>query len=190
MSREQRALSVTATLRDRLKKDTDDVHRRLDDAVSELDLSQPEQYRLFLATNADAYGAVLSALPRKSALATQIAGLRSLMLTDLHALTGEHHRSAHKSPAQTAHPLGVQYVLAGSHFGKRVLTKRWSKSADPRVLAAGSFLHNDVLGALWPLTLSALEKINPQDDEANVIVRSAASTFDIFYAGLRDYHRG
>jgi hypothetical protein len=58
------------------------------------------------------------------------------------------------------------------------------------VLAAGSFLHNDVLGALWPVTLSALEKISPQDDEANVIVRSAASTFDIFYASLRDYHRG
>ena len=174
-------------MRERLKQETDAVHRRLDDAFSLLDLSNPEDYRVFLAANADAYRAVLDALPPENALAETIGGLHALLLGDIAALTGEaHRRQLHKTP-DTPHSLGVQYVLAGSHFGKRVLTKRWSKSQDARVLAAGAFLANDVLPAMWPTTLKMLDDIDPKNDEANVIVYSAHGTFSIFHDSLNQH---
>lgn len=169
-----------------LKTRTDPTHRRLDDAFGHVNLATFSGYALFLRVHERSYAALSEMAHADRALSTLVSAVHPLLQQDLKSLGIKAH-AAHATGAVPAlHPLGVRYVLAGSHFGKRVLLKRWSRSEDVRVLRAGTYLDSDLLRDDWPSVLSALSYVPPDAPDADAIVDSALWTFNLFGTCLKD----
>jgi heme oxygenase len=85
-------------------------------------------------------------------------------------------------PPVLRNDLGAAYVLAGSHFGKAILTRRWETSQDAEVKQAGQFLHSDTLKQAWTPTLAALEGLS----EARLadVASSACDTFSLYLSAF------
>jgi len=118
------------------------------------------------------FAALPSDLSPPSLLRELAADIQSLGKQPLH-----YNRS---SAATTAAPLGLIYVIAGSHFGAKTLLKKWRVSNDPVVLSAGKFLSDRRLAEYWPGFLSRLNAISPKSSKADNIVRGAQTAFNIF----------
>ena len=168
-------------LRGVLKRATGASHADVDALYSTLDLTLRGDYTRFLASNLSA----LSALPRAAFHQTLIDHIAQ-SIADLQADLGE---LGDKSPPVAAinhdlAPIGVQYVLAGASFGKRVLKARWARSQDQTVLRAGRYLTSKSNEALWQEFLSWTKLARPDSAEEVVIVGSANATFELFKASF------
>ncbi|MEL6914542.1 MAG: biliverdin-producing heme oxygenase [Pseudomonadota bacterium] len=130
-----------------LRDATGEDHRRLDALVADLDLGTEAGLVPFLRANALAYGALLPADP---ALHGHVSRRLALIDTDLAALGAGRPASmdALAAPAQAA-ALGFRYVIAGSALGGTVLARIHAGGGNARVLAAGRFLGDTELMALW-----------------------------------------
>jgi len=176
-------------VRDVLKKQTDPTHRRLDDAFSEINLATMAGYALFLRTHYLAYSALRSPASCDAALSKTVVEAQSHLEADLSCLGVDAANPPPRSTVPRLHAFGIHYVLAGSHFGKRVLLKRWSRSEDSRVLQAGAYLNSDILREDWKPVLGALECVTPDSTEAAEIIDSAEWTFDLFGTCLKEAAR-
>lgn len=140
-----------------LRAATDDVHRELDDLLSQLDLSDPADYATFLKVQARAVPAVEGALTA-SGLDELVegwsGGRRSRALeADLAAL-GE------PLPPPAATPkidgigelLGTAYVLEGSRLGGRALKQRVGEGLPV------SFLSHSEKSDTWLTVVAALDR--------------------------------
>jgi heme oxygenase len=172
-----------------LKQKTDPTHRRLDDAYGQIDLASFAGYALFLRAHTLSYGILAAKDFADPALSTSVRAVHALLSRDLDVLRVENDAQT-DSMAEIhfdtpLHPLGVHYVLAGSHFGKRVLLKRWSRSDDARVLAAGAYLDTNILSDDWPSVLEALVEIPENTPEVDAVIDSALWTFNLFGSCLK-----
>lgn len=166
--------------RSQLRIKTHAHHQRVDDLYSQLNLSERDDYKYFLKSHFIAFSALKSVAWRDAVLQTYIADSRDLLELDLKKLNAD----VLRLPALTYKPddctMGVEYVLAGSHFGQRVLVNRWSSSSDELTLSAGAYLKSTSAQALWKRFIQRLEINAPSDAEKSVIINSACSTFDLF----------
>lgn len=169
-----------------LKQRTSETHRRLDDAFGELDLTTFDGYALFLSAHQRAYAALEASGVTDKGLRSTLEAVHGLLKQDLSALGIPVATPDRTNASAIVHPLGTHYVLAGSHFGKRVLLKRWSRSKDERVLASAHYLKGETLREDWSSVLAALSETPSDEAAANAIVDGALSTFNLFGKSLKE----
>jgi len=133
---------MQTTLRERLRTGTRAAHDDVDHAFAPHDLAKFPGYVAFLRSHAKA----LKSLTPDPALPTRLRCRISLDIGLIaHDLTQLGAALPDGSLCETRHhhPIAVEYVLLGSSMGLRVLSKRWGRSSDPRVLGTSSFLRSD-----------------------------------------------
>lgn len=162
-----------------LRDATQDMHAVLDARMSALDLSIQSDYAAFLAIQ---YGARVDLEACVSAKMGDDAppSMLPLLADDLavlnRALPGPGPEFA--QPAQ-ADPLGIAYVLAGSHLGNRMMLRDLDRRA-----AAGlprSFLADERMAAYWHALRPRLEAI----DNTAPAVAGARAAF-LHFAAVAD----
>lgn len=157
-----------------LRTGTREAHQKVDDTFTRLNLAERGDYCVFLTAHALAFATLAQGWQRHDLV--DFVPLRRLLSDDLKALEARDPLPPFET--RVIGPLGVAYVIAGSHFGKNILLKRWSVSNDPAVLAAGSYLRSSALKAAWTRTLPILAKLS--DTEAQHVVTEARQCFSLF----------
>jgi heme oxygenase len=158
--------------------------------MSKLDLTKRHGYCRFLQSHHFAYVRLAAML--NSPVVEELAGL---LATDLECLGCEaidlSEPDTLKVSSNAPHMIGVSYVLGGSHFGKNVLRKRWSKSDDAAVKDSGRFLQSDGNRKLWLNFQSLVSGRDFPMAERQTIETAAEATFQLFATGLKfsEVHR-
>lgn len=143
--------------RHHLRLATRETHARTDAAFSTLDLAAREDYALFLSSHWLAYRALEPVFAARLPRAQRPPAMATLLADDLDTLGAGLPVAA--PPAFGGDALGAAYVVAGSHFGKRVLSRRHGRSADARVRAGNRYLASPALAAYWPTLQAAIEAV-------------------------------
>lgn len=168
-------------IRQFLRDQTRTEHQQVDDLFRHSNLQQHEDYSRFLACHAVALTA-LAPHWRLDRL-VDVARLQTMLDADLAALGRKPAGPMAVARFSQTEQLGAAYVLAGSHFGKKILCRIWAESTDDRVLAAGRFMQSDHLCQAWPRVMAALGQ-SPKADRAG-LCSGAKRMFGLFKAG---YH--
>lgn len=157
------------------------AHRRTDAAFSALDLAQRDDYAVFLKSHFLAYRAMMPAFEAGLPADQRPPAMADLLAEDLRALGVEVPEAA--IPAFEGNALGAAYVVAGSHFGQRVLSGQHGRSEDPVVRSARRYLASPALKAYWPVLRDAIERPTDAPDDSDRLDRLAAgaeATFALF----------
>lgn len=167
------------TPRFELKAATDDIHRELDDRLSQLDLAQEADYRRFLAFQARTVPPIEAALAA-GGLGELVAGWSEArrgpaLAADLAALD---HPTPEEMPpppiANVEQLLGMAYVLEGSRLGSRVLRKRVADGFPT------AFLGDSPSNGPWPALIAVIDRLlysNRRIGEAKAAARSCFALF-------------
>ncbi len=168
---------LETSLRARLRMDTHLAHERLDEEVSRFDLTTPYGFLCFLSMQSSAFQ-TLSALEVSAQTSTIIRDLSERAARDL-----RHFGSSSQKPAATiepVHPLAIEYAVAGSRLGSRLLKKRWQSATDPQVLQASAYFSAPSYIKMWTSfceTTAAMPAAGPLADQ---IVRDADRIFHMY----------
>jgi heme oxygenase (biliverdin-IX-beta and delta-forming) len=173
------------TVRSLLRHETKEAHRRLDEAVAPLDLTQREDYGVFLAASAAAL------IPLEARL--DAAGMGQVLpdwpvrrrgdalLADLSAFAGDIPAVPIEFRAMSAAELlGAAYVLEGSRLGAKLLLREVHRAEDApleehtRYLRHGEGLH------LWQSFVSFLEADPAVRSNMHAAVGGALLAFSVF----------
>lgn len=77
-------------------------------------------------------------------------------------------------------PLAVDYLVAGSRLGSKVLRKRWASSNDPTVRRAHHYFGQVGDLALWRTTCQALSDVPVDSSHAKIIIDDTKALFQLF----------
>jgi heme oxygenase len=149
-------------MRARLRDATQADHRRVDALFAPLDLADRGDYGVFLVAHAQAMGVISRQVPHAET-GVDVEALYALLSRDINLLGASVRALAEPRSAFSGHPLGVGYVLAGSHFGARMLSRHVAASNDRRVRAACAYLTAPGLRAEWPAVLERLAQLGDED---------------------------
>lgn len=169
-------------LRDRIRIDTRHEHEKLDQFVSHLNLSTNIGLGTFLKSQLGAYSVIYSQLPNPP---KYIKHRSRLALSDLNALGITIEGSKLNYALGPVDPMGVRYVVEGSHLGGRFIRKIWAQSENQRVKAAGTFLSDESLATPWKETLETLKAMDSETKQADSIVKSAIRCFELFQTSFK-----
>lgn len=164
-----------------LKQETLGEHLRVDKAISQLNLAHADGLRQFLCIQNIALHKINAAWDISGLV--DIPALIKLTERDLSVLGGTLPNVVLRDVSYTEY-LGPAYVLAGSHFGKRVLQRRWMGASDPLVREAGAFLGTDILDQSWHPVISLLTE-SPITARAR-IAAAARRTFNIYFSAIHE----
>ncbi len=165
-----------------LRDATRTTHDRTDAAFSTLDLAARADYGVFLSSHWLAYSVLEPVFRAELPPALHPPAMAALLAKDLAALGIALPDSP--APAFGGDALGAAYVVAGSHFGKRVLSRRHGHSDDPQMRAAGSYLASPALTAYWPVLQDGIEKAAETPARLERMVAGADAAFALFAACL------
>jgi len=168
--------------RQTLRDATRPTHQRTDDAFSTLDLASRGDYGVFLASHWLAYAALEPVFRANLPDDLRPPEMTVLLAADLRALGLSLPGIA--PPVFAGDALGAAYVVAGSHFGKRVLSRRHGRSEDPGVRAAGAYLASPALTAYWPVLQDGIERASEEPGRVERLVSGADAGFALFAACL------
>lgn len=170
------------SLRNFLKRETQALHQRVDDAFSQFRLSDDAGLARFLAAQAGALR------PLESALEAGPGGGVGRILPDwpdrcrahlLDRLEMEVPDLRAKPFRSVAQMLGAAYVLEGSRLGARVLLRRVERRDSPIVRLATTFLSHNVEGQRWASFLAALDAFACQECSPEAL-SGALAAFALF----------
>ncbi len=171
-----------------LKDSTAELHRRLDEKLSELEFTNLSGYRAFLVRTARAL-LPLESLLLSSNITAVISdwALRSRSVELTCDLSGVGALlapiEAQRRTLDRDESLGVLYVLEGSRLGGQLLLRRVMSSADPRVRANVRYLAcSDA--ACWRSFLAVLESMTAVDTEK--LIGGAHYAFELFGDAFAD----
>lgn len=175
-------------IQDTIRAATHDSHRRLDLALSWLDLGQPRYYAGFLRSQADAL------LPLESALETaNIAEilpdwpLRSrseALKQDLILLNVTTTPLPQPRFSNEAQMLGAAYVLEASRMGARVMLARLAQNSCSSSIEATKYLKHGFGKRFWPTFLAVLETHPAAQTNTAGVVEGAELAFAMFESAL------
>lgn len=171
-------------MRTLLKQHTGSAHARIDRAISGLCLANRENYLTFLRTHALAYRILRSGLAEYGWVSTLIEKVVTTLDADLTTLSADNIGPPMICDRRPLHPLGVGYVVCGSHFGKAVLRRRWERSENQEVRSAGRYLSSDLLARGWQRWIFEIDALTDPANEFAVLGTDADRTFDIFHECL------
>ena len=157
------------------------AHRRTDAAFSVLDLTQRDDYGIFLKTHLLAYRAMMPVFEADLPAERRPPAMADLLVEDLHALGLDPPRAV--APDFDGDALGAAYVVAGSHFGQRVLSGQHGRSGDAAVRGARRYLSSPALKTYWPILQKAIEQAmeSPRAaDRLDQLSAGAEKTFALF----------
>lgn len=165
-----------SSLRDRLRSETRHCHQALDERVSRLLNSDPEDYRRFLALQWRLFTA-LSRCGVESACTPLVRELQQRAQQDLITLDQE------PLPAPPdlnfrPHPLAVDYVVSGSRLGAQVLKKHWMDMGLAEVGTACVYLSAPTDTSYWREFLACTTALPAQGKEADTIVIDCIALFE------------
>ena len=164
--------------RSALRQRTRAAHDRVDAAFGALDLGRDEDYVRFLQAHAAAHRALLFVWPADLPLGDDL----SLIERDLAALGSAAHHAKMRVPTFRQGALGAAYVVAGSHFGKRVLRRE-------RTMVAGEagplrYLSSLTTQGVWRTVLQRLNDFSDGEEGISALVSDATATFELFGRAL------
>ncbi len=171
----------TTSFRHYLKAETRAEHEALDAHFAEVDLSSEAGLALFLRMQISALKTI-EPLMQSATFAAPPPQLH-LAIADL-AQLGHAAPDAVPFAGSNPHPVGLIYVVAGSHFGARVLQKEWGKSTSARVQSAGSFLYSTDMKPYWAIFSETLADEPFGLEERNKICVTAKQCFATFRDAL------
>ncbi len=179
---------MSLLIQDTIHAATHDSHRRLDLALSWLDLGQPRYYAGFLRSQAEAL------LPLESAL--EAAGIaetlpdwplraRSNAITqDLILMNVTPTLLSEPSFSNEARLLGAAYVLEASRMGARVMLARLAQQSDSISIEATRYLKHGFGKRFWPTFLAVLENHPAAHADTGSVVQGAQTAFGMFETAL------
>ena len=168
-----------------LRHETKAAHDRLDVLLSGLDIARRDDLAVFMQIHLKCFCVMQDWSHRGTASDVALAGMISRIRADLAALDA--------SPAllvgrlrSSVHPLAMEYVIAGSRLGTKVLAGRWAQSTDPKVRAAHHYFGADITSDGWKAVCAKLTQIAPDSRTASEITRDALRLFNLFLAVSRE----
>lgn len=179
---------MTSSIRDIVSEATQTSHRRLDLALSWLDLSRPRNYAGFLRGQAEALFPIETALTRggiEADIPDWPQRVRTLALEhDLAVMDVACDPLPIPEFKSTAEMLGALYVLEALRMGARIILARLAQDPDSSSLAATAYLRHGFGKRLWPTFLEMLE--NHPSARANTaeVIEGAQTGFGMFESAL------
>lgn len=166
-------------VRTMLRIETRADHDRVDGLFSSVDLSRRGDYTLFLTVHLTCFRALTRTAQPGHRAALTLLEMVGALDCDLATLGG----SADAIPTPLLidlDPLAIDYIVAGSRMGTRVLRKRWEIATDTSVRRANAYfgLPDDPL--LWRNTCTDLTALAADDPRATTIVQDARRIFAAF----------
>jgi heme oxygenase len=175
-------------IREIISEATRTSHRRLDLALSSLDLGRPDYYEGFLRGQAEALfptEAALTANGIEQLLPDWPFRVRTPALEhDLAAMTIACHPQPPPEFRNTAEMLGAVYVLEASRMGARVMLARLAEHPDSDAMNATAYLRHGFGKRFWPSFLDVLESHPDAQADTEGLVNGAAKTFAMFEKAL------
>lgn len=169
------------TLRDQLRSATAPLHRRLDEEMGRLDLSDRADYTSFLLVQLAARLPIERWLADHAPAPVSPPATAALLLDDLAAL--EHPVSLTPVPfaiSDEADPIGAAWALAGSHLGNRAMLVGLRKRPAPNNLPT-AFLSDPAMAGYWKRLRPLIETpVEPR--RAERAVAAAKAVFAQFLA--------
>tara|TARA_R110002126_G_scaffold291729_1_gene456102 strand:+ start:84494 stop:85060 length:567 start_codon:yes stop_codon:yes gene_type:complete len=163
-----------------LRENTRSAHGRVDQLFGGLMLSTRRDYLLFLQSHYLAHQSLEKYFSDVLPLEERPPRVSPLLAGDLLALGVKSDLKIPFSMGDETAPLGVSYVIAGAHFGQRVLRSRWARSSDRDILDAGAYLTSQDMALFWPIVRDRMEIERPSACDLTHLVRSANATFGLF----------
>lgn len=167
-----------STLRLRLQTETRASHEDLDRTVSRFDLRTRDGFELFLQMQSVALRAI-APHAAQSTIAECIDDLLARAETDLRAIGAWAHRDAME--VGSLHPLAIDYVIAGSRLGTKVLRTRWLDADDPDVRQADAYFSVPSYIELWKSFCETANAMPSAGDVADQIVCDADRIFKLYH---------
>ncbi len=175
-------------IRDILSEATQSSHRRLDLALSWLDLGSPRYYAGFLRGQAEALFPLEAALDQHD-----ISNIMSDWPQRVRTPSLEHDLAAmdvscDPLPApnfkNAADMLGAVYVLEASRMGARVMLARLAQHPESNSIGATAYLRHGFGKRFWPSFLTLLENHPAAQADTASVVQGAEVAFGMFESAL------
>jgi len=175
-------------IHDLIREATHTSHRRLDLALSWLDLGKPRYYASFLRGQGEAlfpieaaleHNGIAQILPDWDFRARSAALEHDLIVMDASCdpLPEPHFDNA-------AQMLGVVYVLEATRMGARVMLSRLAQHPDSCSIGATKYLRHGFGQRLWPTFLNVLETHPAALGDPKAVVQGAQIAFGMFESAL------
>jgi heme oxygenase (biliverdin-IX-beta and delta-forming) len=179
---------MTSPIRDIVSEATQTSHRRLDLALSWLDLSNPRNYAGFLRGQAEALFPIETAL-QQGGIEAHIPDWRQRVRTsalehDLAVMDVACDPLPVPEFRNTAEMLGALYVLEASRMGARVMLARLARDPDSSSLAATAYLRHGFGKRFWPTFLAMLENHPSAQTNTAGVIDGAQIGFGMFESAL------
>ena len=165
-------------LRQRLRIETRFDHDLVDAAMTDLQLDRREGLIAWLQMHRAELHRLEPVMAQLGANAPPV--ISHLIDADLMALGVNLPVLPIDRSAMHLHPLGLTYVIAGSHFGAKVLRERWRLSHDVSVKAAHHMLNSELMALYWPRFVGLLNATKPDQAETVAIIAAAKACFNGF----------
>lgn len=165
-------------IRTRLRAATGPAHAQVDQIFARFDLSNPADYREFLAAHAKALLPVETWLDSHApaVIADWPSRRRGHFLADDLAVLGQTPPVAQPF-ASSDHPaavMGVLYVIEGSRLGGRVLARQVAPDLP------ATYLTPQANGPSWPGLMQRLDEIVTDEISEEIAITAALQTFERF----------
>lgn len=175
-------------IRDIISDATRSSHRRLDLALSWLDIGQPRYYAGFLRGQAEALFPIEAAL-EKGGIENHIPDWQQRLRTpalehDLSVMDVACDPLPVPEFKSTAEMLGAVYVLEASRMGARVMLARLAENPESSAMGATAYLRHGFGKRLWPSFLTLLENHPAAQADTAGVVQGAELAFGMFESAL------
>ncbi len=173
--------SAHDSLRQRLKRDTSNLHMDLDRVVGAIDFASKAGLTRFLVMQRIMLG-MLGRHGLGDLAKGTIVELALRAKFDLHRLSARipFQPNLLSNDLADLHSEAVDYVVLGSRIGAEHLKRRWKVSRDPEVQAARSFLTAPTDTELWRSCVRDLQGKAAQGAHADRVVDDARRLFSGF----------
>ena len=154
-------------------------HDQLDQMFRTVDISQRDGFALFASVHRTCFQAMSDRYPSGGHASEFLGQMVDCLSHDIRIIGATSLDATPELPKQID-PLAIDYLVAGSRMGSKVLLKRWAKSGDPRVQQACHYFGLQGDGQFWKDTCAALSLIAPSSARANEIVTDTQILFGLF----------
>ncbi len=161
-----------------LRAETRQCHTDTEAAFGRFRLETRSGFTDFLTAHRQALLVVRPVFERQNPFEVKVESLLDDIDHDLEIL-GEKSTDIDDPETIDAHPVGVSYVLAGSHLGASLLLRSVSEQTDPVLKKSTNYLANSHLGSVWKRMLSDFETGRWEEDKL-AILDGARKTFGVF----------
>tara|TARA_R110000822_G_scaffold25993_3_gene78669 strand:- start:25 stop:576 length:552 start_codon:yes stop_codon:yes gene_type:complete len=162
-----------------LREATRPEHDHLDCMFTALDIAKLDGFASFVKVHLTCFQLMAKVAVDGSYSHKSLCQMVNCLALDLDVLGGRQTQTGIKLSAKID-PLAIDYLVAGSRLGSKVLRKRWSGSDDPIVRRSNHYFGLDSNAVFWQLTCKALAEIYPDSHRAKVITRDTKILFRLF----------